>query len=96
MMFEEKTRRLARISLSHEMLHSLLKVPDGAKIESIRVGDFYDDAFSILVSHPSFSPVSEGGYIPEIIVWVMEDADGRVTFDWAMPGMEERDGDRSE
>lgn len=80
----EKTRRIARIELSNEMLRDLLQFPPGAKVERIFISDWSDEAFTIVVSHPTFPAVPEGVYIPSIMVWVQEQ-DGRLRLDWELP-----------
>lgn len=90
-MFVEKKRRIARIELSIEMLESLLQFPSGTSVERIFISDWRMDAFTIVVSHPSFPAVEEGEYVPSVMV-IVSDENGRLMMNWQFPDMEEGGG----
>lgn len=90
-MFVKKKQRIARIELSIEMLESLLQFPSGTSVERIFISDWRMDAFTILVSHPSFPAVAEGEYVPSIMVNISEE-NGRLMMNWQFSAMEEGEG----
>lgn len=84
----ERKRRIKLVELSEEMLKEMVQLPAGASIEAIRLSHWHGGAFSLVISHPSFEPVAEGEYVPEIMVMVSNDG-GRLAMDWNLPAMEE-------
>lgn len=68
----DKERRFKVVVINEEFLSIMLQLPEGMRIERVSFNDLIG-RLGIVVSHPSFAAVDDGGEIPTLVLAASEE-----------------------